>query len=194
LETLFIMGKVLHASYSGYFPYCIQPYSPNQFEPFFSTSSLENAMRLFWRIRKIRFYGTYQTDLDPPETRNFDIVFASAAGSEEELVCGNPGYVVESSTNIITEGFFSPSFTLEEITSHSGGYVVRLSWSAAFVDTSGPTGFSAANPTAQPASPPPLGTINFEGVQMNGENIPSYEITEFWSYGGTYDTATGLPL
>ena len=187
------MGKVYHASYSGYFPYCLQPYSPSQFRRFFSTTSLEDAMRLYWRIRRIRFYGTYESGIEPFETRNFEIIFRSAAETEANLVC-NPGYEIESSQNIIRTGFFTPTFSLGAVRTYQGAYVVPLEWGAFFEDTFGPEGFGAANPTAQPSSPPPLGTINFEGVQMNGESIPSYEILEYWSYGGTYNTSTGLPL
>jgi hypothetical protein len=188
------MGKVLHASQSGYFPYCIIPYQESEFFPFVSTSSLDDAMRLFWRIRKIRFYGTYEPTFPFEGTRNWQMVVESAAGSEEELVCNPlPGWIIKDQENLVNDGGFFSAFSFEEVTSFGEGYVVRLSFGGFFQDTFGPEGWGFNNPSQTESE----GSIDFEGVEMWGANYASstfnYEI-EYWSYGGTYDTTTGQPL
>jgi hypothetical protein len=187
------MGKVLHASQSGYFPYCITPYQESEFFPFVSTSSLDDAMRLFWRIRKIRFYGTYEPTFPFEGTRNWQMVVESAADSEEKLVC-NPGWVIKDQENLVNDGAggLNSVFSFEEVTSFGEGYVVRLSFGGFFQDTFGPEGWGFENP-AQEFRPD---SISFEGIQMRGETAGTfnYEIQEYWSYGGTYDTTTGQPL
>jgi hypothetical protein len=182
------MGKVLHASKSGYFPYCIIPYQPSEAFPLVSTTSLVNAMRLFWRIRKIRFYGTYEPTFPFVGTRNWQMVVVSAASKEEDLVC-NPGWDIIDQENLVNDGGVSSEFLFDEITSFEGGYVVRLRFGGFFQDTFGPAGFIFDNPS-QESRPD---SISFEGVQMRGETAGSfnYEIQEYWSYGGTYDTTTG---
>ncbi len=191
------MGKVLHASQSGYFPYCIVPYQPSEFFPIVSTTSLSNTMRLFWRIRKIRFYGTYEPTPPFYGTRNWQMVVESAAGSEEGLVC-NPGWIIKDQENLINEeGVIVSTFVFEDVTSSTTDYVVRLTFGGFFQDTFGPVGWGFANPSQASA---PNG-INFEGVGMGGgigedfaQSTLNWEIQEYWSYGGTYDTTTGQPL
>ena len=187
------MGKVVHASQSGYFPYCIIPYQPSEFFPLVSTTPLSNAMRLFWRIRKIRFYGTYEPTPPFYGTRNWQMVVESAADSEEKLVC-NPGWIIKDQENLVNDGGVSSAFQFEEVTSLGESYVVRLSFGGFFQDTFGPEGWGFSNPSPTES----IGSIDFEGVQMWGGGFASstfnYEIQEYWSYGGTYDTTTGLPL
>jgi hypothetical protein len=45
------MGKVLHASYSGYFPFCIEQGTPSSLQENLSLTLL-GAMTLFWRVKK----------------------------------------------------------------------------------------------------------------------------------------------
>lgn len=180
------MGRVLHASYSGYFPYCIIPYDDSPFLPLFSISSLDVAMRLFWRVRKIRFYGTYEPTPPLTGTRNYELVWSSAADTEEGLVC-NPGWTLISS-----QGTRESYFIIEDVTSYQDQYVVRLSFLGEFDDTFGPDAFSFSNPSI---IDPNYSSINFEGVTMWGI-VPdgatfNYEILEYWSYGGIYNTETG---
>jgi hypothetical protein len=185
------MAKVLHASYSGYFPYCLIPYQPSEFSPLVSTTSLDNAMRLFWRIRKIRFYGTYEPTFPFEGTRNWQMVVVSAADKEEKLVC-NPGWNIIDQENLVNDGGVFSEFSFENVTSLGEGYVVRLRFGGFFQDTFGPAGWVFNNPSLNES----IGSIDFEGVQMWGESAGTfnYEIQEYWSYGETYDTLTGLPL
>jgi hypothetical protein len=103
------MGKVLHASGSGYFPYCLRNYPAEgviigPYQPL--PMSLNAAMRVFWRIKRFRFYGTYT--LDPfgrQEVRNWEMIFERNAESEENLVC-NPDYNYVGGENIEEGGAF----------------------------------------------------------------------------------------
>lgn len=45
------MGKVLHASYSGYFPFCTEQGTPSSSKEYLSLTLLE-AMTLFWRVKR----------------------------------------------------------------------------------------------------------------------------------------------
>jgi len=119
------------------------------------------------------------------------MVVVSAAGTEEGLVC-NPEWNIIDQVNLVNnEGAFS-EFQFQEVVSFGDGYVVPLRFAGFFQDTFGPAGFVFDNPSQ--ASRPD--SINFEGVQMWGEAAGSfnYEIQEYWSYGGTYDTRTGAKL
>jgi len=182
------MGKVVHANYSGYFPYCILPYQESEFFPFVSRTSLSNAMRLFWRIRKIRFYGTYESGFG--DIRNWQMVVESAADKEEKLVC-NPGWIIKDQENLINDEAVFSTFAFEDVTSSPTGYVVTLGFGGFFQDTFGPEGWSFNNPSQNDS----LGSIDFEGVQMWGGSFASstfnYEVQEYWSYGGIYNTSTG---
>jgi hypothetical protein len=121
------------------------------------------------------------------------MVVESAADSEEKLVC-NPGWVIKDQENLVNDGAggLNSVFSFEEVTSFGEGYVVRLSFGGFFQDTFGPEGWGFENP-AQEFRPD---SISFEGIQMRGETAGTfnYEIQEYWSYGGTYDTTTGQPL
>jgi hypothetical protein len=190
------MGKVLHASASGYFPFCLTQYEQNPFTPFYQTIDLASAMRIWWRIKKFRFYGTYvlnpETD---PETRNWEFVVERNSASEEELVCNpTPEWITEFTLN--TYGIFG--FSLPYIFQEGSDYVIDSSFGAAFVDGAQEQGISYIS-----VYDTILKTYNFEGVTyyMTGDNNTynefttiNHEILEYWSYGGTYDTSTGLPL
>lgn len=190
------MGKVLHASYSGYFPFCLNEYDLDPPFSAYSPVSLQTAMRIWWRIKKFRFYGTYvlnpETD---PETRNWEIVVERNANSEENLVCNpNPGWTTEFTLNT----FGVSGFSLENIFQDGANYVVGSSFGAGFVDGSQEQGIFYVS-----AYDVILKTYNFGGVTyyMTGDNNTynefttiNHEILEYWSYGGTYDTSTGFPL
>lgn len=175
------MAKVI---YPGFFPYCITAYQPSDFLPHVSTVSLEKAMSIFWKVKKFRFFGQYQTtetESLPSETRSWEQVWSSKAGSEKDLVC-NPGYSLDSSVNLIEEDQLKSFLEFDNITSYGGGFVVPISVGGWFSDTFGPEGFSAANPSQTSMN----GQIVFEGVtlwagQAAGAAM-SYEIIEHWPY------------
>jgi hypothetical protein len=192
------MGKVLHASGSGYFPYCLRNYPAEgviigPYQPL--PMSLNAAMRVFWRIKRFRFYGTYT--LDPfgrQEVRNWEMIFERNAESEENLVC-NPDYNYVGGENIEEGG----AFVLEPFTVQGSQYIPDGFFGGDFVEGAQEQGISFATF----GDNDPQIAYNFEGIvfYMTGfENTYyefrtlNHEILEYWSYGGTYDTSTGLPL
>ena len=73
------MAKVLHASYSGYFPSCL-----NEF-PELATQSLEDAMTIYWRVKSWTI--TISSEASPISPRTF----TQTAPDETYLVCDNSG-------------------------------------------------------------------------------------------------------
>jgi hypothetical protein len=69
------MAKVLHASYSGYFPSCLIEF------PELATQSLENAMTIYWRVKSWTITITSTDFPISPRT------FTSTAPDETYLVC-----------------------------------------------------------------------------------------------------------
>jgi hypothetical protein len=91
------MGKVLHASYSGYFTGCIK--EQNILKECFQ-GSLTQIMSLFWRVKKweAMITGSLQRTISgTPQSINFDSIFRELQSqdpyptAEEDLVCFNDG-------------------------------------------------------------------------------------------------------
>ena len=87
------MGKVLHASYSGYFPFCIGRdgnFGPDEGETeggvYPVGMSLEDAMKIYWRVRtwEISYEGR-TADITPKY--NFSDVGYAQISEEKEIVC-----------------------------------------------------------------------------------------------------------
>jgi len=172
------MAQVLHASYSGYFPYCILPYQESVFLPAVSRVSLAQAMSLFWRVKKMRISGTYQTPFPNEETRSWEMIAESAATTEANLVC-NPGFVITSSLNIVDQPF-PPSFGFDgEVESFGEDFVVRFSVGGFFADIQ-EGGFIYTNPAQGGAK-----TLSIEGTTLTGEDAGTgtqLEVLEYWQY------------
>jgi len=79
------MAKVLHASYSGYFPSCLLEL------PDLATQSLEDAMEIYWKVKS----WTIAISGDAPVSAR---TFTQTAQNETYLVCNTFG----------VEGSFSP--------------------------------------------------------------------------------------
>lgn len=73
------MAKVLHASYSGYFPSCLQVNSAS------SVFTLEEAMTIYWRAKAWTIAGTYSNQFG--ESSAFSQTFTSTLADETHLVC-----------------------------------------------------------------------------------------------------------
>jgi len=73
------MAKVLHASYSGYFPSCLQV--SNEFAVF----TLEEAMEIYWKVKAWTIAGTYTNQFG--ESSSFSQTFTSTLADESRLVC-----------------------------------------------------------------------------------------------------------
>jgi len=201
------MGKVLHASYSGYFPFCIEEApEPTEEELVVGSGtlypvgmSLKNAMELYWRIKKIK--------LTTP--RASATAFAeSTKQSEEFLVCTpNP---ISATASYLTTGIYrftdlgiflqspfvykyndlyypniSLSFIDQEIT--SGAVITNGQFFSLQVDINYYV-YSTYNLLG-------LGEIDLYTFNVIGSpELGSVEVDEYWSYGGTWNTATGEPL
>jgi hypothetical protein len=172
------MAKVVHASYSGYFPYCLLPYQESTFFPIVSRVSLENAMSLFWRVKKMRISGTYQTPPPNEETRSWEMIAESAAITESNLVC-NPGILITSTSNI-SDSPSPPVFGFTDYVQSSGDlFVAPFAIAGFFADTQ-EAGFSYTNPAQSGAK-----TLSIEGTTLTGEDAGTgtqLEVLEYWQY------------
>lgn len=140
------MGKLLHASRSGYFPFCIE--SGNELSPtafgIASPISLQNAMSIYWRIKSLSYsFGLFAeysflfalpslSSPDPgyPITIVNTVNISSGgtlrrqlniSGNEISLVCYNPSYLTyvgDSFDGVVTE---------EDITTPEGPYSYPIS-------------------------------------------------------------------
>jgi hypothetical protein len=200
------MGKVLHASGSGYFPGCIQEGT----DSVYAVWPLEQAMQTYWRVRAwdfnadivVRFFDY------PDEGENTDIPFTtsltdirSVVGDEEELVCNNNEFFKTGIGS--ADLFFFPvsnlSYPYRKVGdlyySGFGGFIEDNSEETEFSFWAGNGGqFSISILGATLAiGADYMGTLSggpHEVISCTASLTPS----EWWSYGGTYDTATGNPL
>jgi hypothetical protein len=212
------MGKIL---FPKYFPTC--PADGSDFVvPGYTavlTSTLAETMKLFWRPRKIKVSGSYnqfnrvtrQCDV----AANFELIIKSPYGSEEEMVCDPvKDWKLESSTNVEEPEF---AFSWGTAPLFYGGQESLYTFNGFEFymkrgDQPGGGGcfykvlIKQLYPVErEEAGPFDYKSINIAGVDFNmattfnedrkyGYVVPSVEVTEWWSFGGTYNTATGEPL
>jgi hypothetical protein len=193
------MGRVLHASYSGYFPFCL---SDGPESPFlFNTATIDSAMNLWWRVKKIRFYGVFGLpDFAPTTYHDWGLVVERNAVSEESLVCEpSPSWNVISVLNLepsVAGLYYTNVYTNNE------NYVPVVGVFGGFLAEGIPQEFgfeylSVYDPITLRGK-----SISIDGVTLSEVGIAlysdsgtlNYEILEYWSYDGIYDTTTGLPL
>lgn len=204
------MGRVLHASYSGYFPFCIGTADQSKigkYKPYPIPMSIDDSMKAFWRVKTWRVKGLLLDSIATPQYIDRDGNFIEIT-KEEELVCAigfgfatfvedTDGYpdraefflwkVNEAFTVIKEDKSFYPRIlfgfeysTPDEITEIVSS---ELDWNTL--------------PSTEDA-----GTIKFMNYEIPGFKIAgngSYvggSITpeEYWPYGETYNTSTGEPL
>jgi len=195
------MGKVLHASYSGWFPFCVRqidsiyPFPPASYSP----ASLETVMKIWWRIKKIRFYGTYtQTNLETPVDVPWEFVAQRNAGAEESLVCDpSPAWQTISLLNLQSAEFRFEADTVAYKDIQENQFVLNAFISGILIDVLQEEEISLASIWFDPGER----TFDFEGITFTNsppefifEGTINYEVLEYWSYDGTYDTSTGQPL
>lgn len=203
------MGKVLHASGSGYFTECIQAASSPDHCPW----TLERAMDTYWRVRTWKFEvsglsGESGGDLFPYSStidnitsgdRDRGVIYTS----EEQLVCFNEFFYDDpdfSGFSLI--GFGNPEKSGSLYTSGINGklldeprgnetYEFRV-YPEYYIDPDGP---------AYPVSFSIFGkTIPMIVYEPSGASIEYADVvatltpTLWWSYGETYDTSTGARL
>ena len=178
------MGKVLHASRSGYFPSCLSQNST------FATQSLTDAMEIYWKVRswKVTISG-YVTG---------EAVFTSTASDETGLVCES-NFV----PFIANEVLFSLSEPLVDSYSNPQKYAMVPGFAVycQFVDFPEQSVNVSSQFTDIGGNFVEVGTFSFYGKSYKlfsgegmEEGLSGLVVPEsYWSYGGTYDTATGNP-
>jgi len=200
------MGKVLHASGSGYFPGCIAAGDPED-----CPWTLEKAMQTYWRVRTWTFTasGIVTESQDSSDSFPFSSTITGIIShevetglmqtQEEGLVCNNYFQNLNPNPN---DDFYS---FIEFKQPKTGGGLYNSGFVGEVVDNRiYPLEFVF----------PAIGSTIFDisildtdipinMIYVNDEVGFTYDITsgsatltptEWWSYGGTYDISTGEPL
>ena len=200
------MGKVLHASGSGYFPTCIQEASSPDHCPW----TLEKAMETYWRVRTWRFQasGNFSSgDFSYPFSTTIDNI-TSDRTAEDGLVCGNYFSFYEDNEDFpfnFSIGFSAPEKSDNLFTSGIYGHGRDFK-----TDPVAPIVYEFKS---LPYPPEPEEPNHYAPISILGQNLFAqvyvYETEEsqelsnatialtptlWWSYGGTYNTSTGARL
>jgi len=213
------MGKIL---FPKYFPSCPTDGAEYIVDGFTDalTSNIENTMTMFWRPRKIKLSGSYLQFAEEPirgclKPANYELIIQSPYGSEEEMICepnkqwtlnfSNNIYDPESAYSWDSKPFYKDNeeslFTFNRFDFLlDAGTTPRSTCARGVLVTQ-------LYPTEEgPGGPFDYQTISILGVDFNtatyispefpdsGYIVPAVEVTEWWSFGGTYDTTTGEPL
>jgi hypothetical protein len=206
------MGKVLHASYSGYFPTCISDGTPSPSQNYLSLT-LEGAMAMFWKVKtwEARASGSFYSENINSEIEYNSNSFSNmtpsvVVSSEESLVCkgeetfdferaaivtitpdGEDPYVEDGSINF---QFIFSSIARSGSTYYPSFYIASVNALTQLVPTFGSK----------------VGTykITYSGLEINGDlfgpdgssgsALIEINAKEYWSYGGTYNTSNGSAL
>jgi len=203
------MGKVLHASYSGYFPTCIIDGTPTPPEEYLSLT-LEEAMALFWRVRT---WEARASGLIADAATSANIEYTSNSYSEM-----TPSIVIEEEKNLVCKGsetfFFSRDATATITPNGGTPYNIDGTINFQYIFSSIKKAGSTYYPSFTISSinsltsfyTSKIGTykITYLGEDIvgdlfgtdgsSGNAIIEVRAKEYWSYGGTYDTITGQPL
>jgi hypothetical protein len=206
------MGKIL---FPKYFPIC--PADGGDFiVPGYTdviTANLENTMKMFWRPRKIKLSGSYTQFDEITRTciipANYELIIQSPYASEEEMVCEPiKPWTLESSTNVISpESAFSWDskpfyYVAQDALFTFNAFEFQLDDGLGFPsECNFGVSIKQLYPIEGNGGPYNYQIINILGVDFNmatyvnqfgiGYIQPSIEVTEWWSFGGTYDTETG---
>ena len=206
------MGKVLHASYSGYFPTCIVDQTPTPSQNYLILT-IDQAMALFWRVRtwEAKASGSFYSEsisstIEYTSSSFVDMTPTITIGQEEDLVCkGEETFFFQRSANaIVTPGFGDPysidgsiDFQFVFASIARGGSTYYPSFLIASINA-----LTSFAPTFESK----VGTykITYSGFQIvgdlfgpdgsSGSALIEIEARQYWSFGGTYDTTTGEPL
>jgi len=196
------MGKVLHASKSGYFISCIQNGA--------GYWTLEKAMEVYWRVKtwELNMSATYLIDLpENPETITIspgaNVLLTSVYGQEEELVCNNEFNATPSGSygglNIFFFGdaaksgsLYSPAFNFFATFTKNfseGDFILDVQ--------TGNNGPDVRSYSVYGSTPIEFSYTIFDLYKeffVLQDATFSLEPKEWWSYGGTYNTSTGARL
>jgi len=201
------MGKVLHASFSGYFPTCISDGIPSPSQDYLSLT-LEEAMAMFWKVRTWEarasgsFYSANISSQIQYNSNSFSSMTPSVViDSEEILVCKGEetfNFSRTASVTITPDGGDPTTYNNDSI-----GFGFSFSSIARSGSTYYPS-FYIVSVNAITLSVPSFGSkigtykITFSGSEINGDlfgpdgssgsALIEINAKEYWSYGGTYDT------
>ena len=204
------MGKVLHASYSGYFPFCIGTADQSKigkYKPYPISMSLDDIMKAFWRVKTWRVKGLLLDSIATPQYLDRDGDFIEIT-KEEELVCAvGFGFVItkddEDGYPDRAEFYLWKVNETSTVIKKNNSFYPRILFGFEYFTLSGSNEIASSeldwntSPSTEDA-----GTIKFMNYEISGFKITgntSYvggSITpeEYWSYGGTYNTSTGQRL
>jgi hypothetical protein len=215
------MGRVLHASKSGFFPFCLdfsQTYGANPYEYSPSQLTLEQAMFAYWVPKSWELLiNVFSEDPNQPFQGSNIFNFSHQINSEEGFVCNpafeNPsplGWSVENfefmnarQRNSMAFKFSNPNATSAEDTNFSpyiNGYFSIFNEAnddylqiGNAIDYYPPTGYASVQAGNFSISIPYV-------ILSQADPLGSYErifldfeisISEYWTYGGIYDQGTG---
>jgi hypothetical protein len=209
------MGKIL---FPKYFPSC--PTDGGDFiVPDYTDTliaGIEETMKMFWRPKKIKISGSYtqfeETTRECITPANYELIIQSPYGSEEEMVCDPiKPWTVASSTNVINP---ESAFSWDSNPFYYGGQDALFTFNGFEFQLDDGLGLrSKCNFGVSIKQLYPIegngGPYNYQiknilsvdfymATYVNQFGIgyiqTSIEVTEWWSFGGTYDTQTGAPL
>ena len=202
------MGKILHASYSGYFPKCIEESADSKF----AVWPLEQAMQTYWRVRAWDFSANIVVRVYnfPEEGEDTDLPFAisitdirSYVEDESTLVC-NENEFTKAASGQYADLLFSPVAFGDEFYKKVGD-LYYSGFGGIIEDGDIELAFSPNNntyPSAQFSISILGSTLDITANYLGNEGYESEVISctaslvpsEWWSYGGTYNTQTGALL
>jgi hypothetical protein len=202
------MGKVLSAEGSGYFPSCIQTAPESKSNLVGGT--LEQIMQLYWRVKswKLESISGSLTFFDP--NGDFTLNYSASQQSlgsvdpatEENLVCdpfpffsAQPLYTLSSPSGSET---YSLDIVMNGLTYNflrdNETYYMAFYFDMAFVTTQ-ETAYQVGSVEINGLSVPLYGYRDGQPpTNITGNIFALISPAEYWSYGGTYDTLTGVPL
>lgn len=230
------MGKVLHGSKSGFFPFCLDFSDPpisGQYVYLQEQLTLAQAVYLYWvpKVWEIQIVVGYYEDPNEPFAGSNSFTFGFENSSEQDFVCNplfgavsagvggglanppwNEKYFSLFAGNISgfkKFKFSNSSATRPENTLYSpyvDGYFSAYNeagddavYIGRSIDSTGYNATGTASVTVgqfQVSIPYQIKSLTpaYTSGYMNYQAGVFISVAEYWSYGGTYDTATGLPL
>lgn len=204
------MGKVLHASGSGYFPFCSSDF--DLIQGFYINGTLKQIMAVYWRVKKWKYKisGSYIGPLSITGSEEFTQNITPS--SEESLVCTSPTLFLGTVTLIGGDAPYSFQFRMSLVQGQFNliGNTCFTNFLLTDISSVGYSGLLSWNPLPDESIYIVVGNYY---IKVLGETIGSgpiwssfpqagdpgdcsliIEPSEYWSYGGTYDTTTGEPL
>jgi hypothetical protein len=206
------MGKVLHASGSGYFLRCIEDSTDSKY----AVWPLERAMQTYWRVRAWDFNANIVVRLfNFPEGENTDLPFTisvtnirSYVEDEQMLVCTNEfdkddnldGFQKQANLYFLPEAFGDQSYRKVGDLYYSGfnGDINDGESGTEFSFSPDDKTYSLTSQFTVSILGATLAITAFNYVQEEQSEVisctASLTPSEWWSYGGMYNTATGALL